>query len=291
VIAIAGPADGSVAVIRELLIDQGSKVEDGQVLAILDGYEARRASLQVAQRNLELAELQRTQVQTGAKASDVAAQTDTVKAKRTMMQRLQKQWERRSELYAKGVVSTDTVDVLRADLDQATSEVGQAENALKSLTEVRSIDDQVAESRIAVQKATIVQAEADMNRLQIRAPRPGTVLSLQARVGEAIQADGVLRMADLEHLIVVAEVDEAKLPLVTMGMSAEIDGNILPHPVNASVSRIAHEVFRQKRPSSDVLVGRDARIVEIELTPEQALPSVLGGEVIVRLHPTQKDKR
>lgn len=291
VVAVAGPADGSVAVIRELLVDQGSKVEAGQVLAVLDGYEARRAGLQVAQRNLELAELQRTQVQTGAKSADIAAQTDMVRAKRALMQRLQKQWERRSELHAKGVIATDLMETLRSELDQAVSEVGHAENALKSLTEVRSIDDRVAEARIEVQKAAVAQAQADLNRLQIRAPGPGTVLSLQARVGEAIQADGVLRMADLSHLIVVAEVDESKMPLVAIGMTAEIDGNILLAPVKASVSRIAHEVFRQKRPASDVLVGRDARVVEIELTPETPLPLVLGGEVIVRLRPVQKDER
>jgi HlyD family secretion protein len=291
VVAIAGPADGSIAVIRELLVDQGSKVEAGQVLAILEGYEARRASLEVARRNLELAELQRTQVQTGAKSADVAAQTDTLKAKRTVMQRLQKQWLRRSLLNEKGVISDDAMEVLRADLDQAVSEVGQAENALKSLTEVRGIDDQVAAARVEVQKAAIAQAEADMKRLQLRAPTSGTVLSLHARVGEAILADGVLRMADLTRLIVVADVDESKMPLVTEGMKAEIDGSVLGRRMAASVSRIAHEVYRQKRPASDVLVGRDARIVEIELTPQQPLPPVLGGEVIVRLYPAQKERR
>lgn len=291
VVAIAGPADGSVAVIRELRVDQGSKVEAGQVLAILDGYEARRANLEVARRNLELALLQRTQVQTGAKTSEIAAQTDTLAAKRTVMERLQKQWERRSILNQKGIVSNDAIDVLKSDLDQAVSEVGQAENALKALTEVRGIDDRVAEARIEVQKAAIVQAQAEVDRLQLRAPMAGTVLSLQARAGEAIQADGVLRMADLSHLIVVAEVDETKMPHVTLGMSAEIDGNILEAPINATVSRIAYEVYRQKRPASDVLVGRDARVVEVELAPERPLPPVLGGEVIVRLRPAQMVQR
>jgi HlyD family secretion protein len=130
-----------------------------------------------------------------------------------------------------------------------------------------------------------------MERAQIVAPGPGTVLSIQARAGEAIQADGVLRMADLSHLIAVAEIDEAKAGLVTEGMTAQIEGNLLPQPIQATVTRVAREVFRQKRPSSDVLIGRDARIVEIELTPQTPLPQVVGGEVMVHLLPAQTAKR
>jgi HlyD family secretion protein len=122
-----------------------------------------------------------------------------------------------------------------------------------------------------------------MNRLQIRAPISGTVLSIQTRDGEAIGADGILRMGDLDHLIVVAEVDQSQIGRVKMGMAATIEGDTILNPVKASVTRIANEVFRQKRPSSDILIGRDARIIEVELTPASPLPAVIGGEVLVRL--------
>jgi len=74
-------------------------------------------------------------------------------------------------------------------------------------------------------------------------------------------------------------------------MQATLDGDTVPQPIKASVTRLGYEVFRQKRPESDVLVGRDARIVEIELTPETPLPPIVGGEVMVHLLPEQAEKR
>ena len=105
-----------------------------------------------------------------------------------------------------------------------------------------------------------------------------------------IAADGLLRMADLSHVIVVAEVDESEIGQVSLGMVAQIDGEVLAQPINASVTRVAHEVFRQKRPASDVLIGRDAKIVEVELTPQTPLPAIMGGEVMVQFRMAQTDK-
>ncbi|MDB5409746.1 MAG: Secretion protein HlyD [Rhodospirillales bacterium] len=291
VIVITGPVDGTVTVIRKLLVDQGSQLETGQVLAVLDQFESRQANLAVSQHNLQLAELQLAQVTAGAKFADIAAQANVITAKQAQLLRLQTQWARSSALYRQSFVSKQALDQLKADLDQGKSEVSQAVNALKSLTEVRSVDQQVAAAQVEVAKATVALSRAEMERAEILAPGPGTVLSIQARAGEAIQADGVLRMADLSHLIAVAEIDEAKAGLVTEGMTAEIDGNLLPHPIRASVTRVAREVFRQKRPSSDVLIGRDARIVEIELTPNTPLPPVVGGEVMVHLLPARTAER
>lgn len=122
-----------------------------------------------------------------------------------------------------------------------------------------------------------------MERLQIRARTPGTVLSIQTRSGEAVSSDGILRMADLDHLMVVADVDQSQIQLIKTGMSAVIDTPLLGKPVDAIVTRVGGEVFRQKRPSSDILVGRDAQIVEVELTPQQPLPIVVGVEVKVEI--------
>jgi HlyD family secretion protein len=112
-----------------------------------------------------------------------------------------------------------------------------------------------------------------------------------ARDGEAIQADGILRMGDLENLIVVAEVDQAQIDRVTEGMTTKIERGMVPQLVTGTVTRIAKEVFRQKRPSSDILVGRDAKIVEVEVTPRTPLPAVVGGEVVVHLMPASSAQK
>jgi HlyD family secretion protein len=280
VIAVTVPTDSIV--IRRLVVDQGDEVRAGQALAYLDGYDVNKAELELAERNLELVELQRLQVLAGAKESEVAAQANVVAAKQAQLARVEADLDRSTKLYQASFVSEQALSAVRAEAIQTRNQLDQERNALKALTEIRGIDDRVASARIAVQKATVERTRAAMERNVIRAPHDGTILSLQARAGEAASADGVLRMADLSHLIVIAEVDESQVGRIQNGVKAEITGVMLPVPVPAHVIRIAHEVFRQKRPESDILIGRDARIVEVELMPDAPLTSVVGGEVAVR---------
>jgi HlyD family secretion protein len=285
VIAVNGPPEGgsTVALVSKLLVDQGAKVEAGQVVAILNGFDVAKTDYEVADANLALAKLQYEQVQAGVgKPGDIAAQRNVVAARRAELARLEKDWTRTAELVRQNFSSVQNLDTRRAQLLQGREDVQQAENALKALTEVRDVDLRVSAGQVAVSEANVARAKALMERLQIRAPVAGTVLSIQARAGEAIQVDGILRLGDLSRLIAVAEVDQAQVGMVANGMSAAIEGPVLAQPVPAKVTRIAHEVFRQKRPSSDILTGRDAKIVEVELTPQTPLPAVVGGEVTVR---------
>ncbi len=291
VIVVNAPADSPVTVLQKLLVDQGSKVKAGEVLALADGYDVRKSDLAVQQHGLTLAESQLAQVKAGAKSAEIAAQTNVIASRQAQLLQAQNQWDRSSKLFSSGFYSKDALDALRANLDQAKSGVAQAEDQLKSLTEVRRADENVALAQVKVARSAVARAEAALEREVIRAPVSGTVMSIQARVGEAISPDGILRMADLAHLIVIAEIDESQAARVAEGASAKIEGSMLAQPVQASVSRIAHEVFRQKRPASDILIGRDARIVEVELTPLTPLPSVVGGEVTVRLAAAQKGQR
>jgi len=290
VIVVNAPADTPVTVLSKLLVDQGSKVKAGQELALADEYEVGKSDLAVQKHSLALAESQLAQVKAGAKSAEIAAQANVVASRQAQLVQARNQWERGDKLFHSGFYSKEALDNLRANLDEATSGVAQAKDVLKSLTEVRKADVNVALAQVAVAKAAVVRAGAALERQIIRAPISGTVLSIQAREGEAISPDGILRMADLSHLIVVADVDESEVDRVVLGEAAQIEGSMLSQPVRASVTRIAHEVFRQKRPTSDILIGRDARIVEVELTPQTPLPLVVGGEVTVRLIPKQKSK-
>lgn len=281
VIALHGAAEGSV--IDKLLVDQGDKVEAGQVLAVLNGYDLRQADVATAEASLKLSELELAQTKAGAKHSELAAQKSAVLAKDAQHQRLLRDWDRRKALYQSGYASEQSLEGLKADLAQAENEAAQANHTLKALGETRDVDAAVASARIEVERRALERARADAEHMLVRAPTAGTILSIQARAGEVISSDGLLRMAPLSHIIVVAEVNEADAPRLQSGMTAEVEGLMLPAPLHGSVTRIAKEVFRQKRPSSDVLIGRDAKIVEAEITTEQPLPEVLGGEVLVRL--------
>jgi len=279
--AVYGPSEGGV--VHQLLAEQGETVKAGQILAILDGYDIRQAELQVAERTLAVTMLQREQTSAGAKRSDIAAQRNVLAAKEARRDMLEREWKRRQALFADGHVSQQALDSLAADRKTAENEVAQAANVLKAQSETRGIDDRVAQARIEVERAAVDRARAQAEHLVIRAPVDGVILSVHSRAGEVIGQNGVLRMAALDQLEVVAEIEENQAFRLQEGMSATIQGRFLDQPVTGKVRRVAREVFREKRPASDVLTGRDARIVEVDVTPDTALPAILGAEVTVRL--------
>lgn len=281
--AIYGPSEGGV--VQKLLVDQGDLVKAGQILAILDGYDIRQAELQMAERTLAVTMLQREQTSAGAKRSDIAAQRNVLAAKEARRDMLEREWKRRQALFADGHVSQQALDSLAADRKTAENEVAQATNVLKAQTETRGIDDRVAQARIEVERAALDRARAQAEHLVIRTPVDGVVLSVQSRAGEVISQNGVLRLAALDQLEVVAEIEESQAVRLSDGMKASIQARFLDQPVTGTVRRVAREVYREKRPASDVLTGRDARIVEVDITPDSPLPKVIGAEVIVRLAP------
>lgn len=279
--AVHGPSEGGV--VQQLLVEQGEQVKAGQVLAILDGHDIRQAEVLMAERALALTVLQREQTIAGAKRSDIAAQRNVLAAKEARRDMLEREWLRRKTLFADGHVSQQALDTLAADRKTAENEVAQASNVLKAQTETRGIDDRVALARIEVEGAAAERAKAQAEHLVVRAPVDGVVLSLQSRAGELIGQDGLLRMASLAQLEVVAEVEENLAGRLQVGMAATIQARFLDQPLTGRVRRVSHEVFREKRPASDVLTGRDARIVEVDIAPDSPLPAVLGAEVVVRL--------
>ena len=285
VIVVSGPPESlsTVAIIDKLLVEQGSKVPAGQVLAVSNGYDLSRSDYDVTLANLNVARLQRSQLQAGTgKAAEIAAQVNVLAARQAQLVRAGKDWNRATMLVQKNAASVQLLDSQRAALDQVTQEVEQTKNTIKAMTEVRPADDALAAGQVAGAEANGAKARATMERLQVRARQAGTVLSLQARGGESIAGDGILRMADLDHLLVTAEVDETEVQRIKLGMTASIEGPLLAEPVPATVSRVAYEVYRQRRPSSDILLGRDARVVEVEVAPLKPLPPVIGAEVTVR---------
>ena len=286
VVAVSGPPEtlSTVAIVDKLLVEQGSKVVPGHMLAILNGYDLARADYEVALANLRVARLQRAQLQAGVgKVAEIAAQTNVLAARRAQFVRIEKEWGRATMLLERNAGSVQTLDTQKANLDQITQEVEQAQNTLKALKEVRPVDDALAAGQVAVAEANVARAQTAMERLQIRARTAGTVLSIQTRAGEVVAGEGILRLGDLDRLIVVADIDQAQVRRVRLGMVALIEGASLSTPISGTVTRIADEIHRQKRPSSDILIGRDARIIEADVTPLHPLPSVIGAEVTVRL--------
>ena len=280
VLALAGSVPGST--LKELRVSQGQNVAKGDVIAVLEGYDVQREALTVAERSLRYAESQHEQSIASAKPSEIAAQRNLVVAREAELERLQSELVRQSALLSDGFISTQYLEKVRSDHIQANNSLKQATNTLNSMAEFREVDKRVSLAKVDQEKATVKRARAELERTIVYAPFSGEILSIQSRPGEAVGVDGIVRIANTESLHVIAEVDEHFFQRIRQDTRAYIESATIGSRIEARVGTISSEIFKQKRPTSDVLLGRDARVIEVEVLPLQPLPVLLGGEVTVR---------
>lgn len=280
---ISGPSTGGT--VAELRVVEGERVAAGQVLALLDTHARESAAVEIAERELRLAMLQRSQTAAGAKASDIAAQRAVVAARRAELERSTRQLRRSQDLVEQRFISGEALDLQQMDTQRARENLQQATATLAALSEVRGVDLQVAEGRVEQARARLAHARAQLALTEIRAPAAGTVLAIYGRAGSALATEGLLRMADLGRLIVVAEVNEFDAPRLAAGQDARVTVRGLNQPLNGRLDKVLGLVAVNERPTTDVLRGRDARVVEAEVSmlPGQTLPAFVGTEVTVSI--------
>ncbi len=276
----------SGSVIERLYVREGDRVEAGAVIAHTNARPALAAALSVEERRLAEAEQTLAQIQAPAKASDIETQHALVRQRDVEWRQARTDFERTRALVGRGVAASEQEQTRRTQMDQARHALDQAEWRLRSLSEHRGIDAVVAATRVDTQRALVEKARADLDRSEIRSPIAGTVLMVMVREGEALEAEGLLQIGDLSRLMVIAEVGETAIGRVRVGQSVTMSGPMLSGTVNGRVERIASTVFRQRRPSSDVLIGRDARVIEVEIVPTDPMPPVVWSEMTVRIAAT-----
>ncbi|MGQ9645431.1 MAG: efflux RND transporter periplasmic adaptor subunit [Thermodesulfobacteriota bacterium] len=184
--------------LEELMVEEGSRVKEGQIIARLENEDAIAARNQ-AEANLSLA---RANLE-GAKAElDEATLA----------------FNRNKELYARGIIAKAQYDTSEARYLRAQASVAAAEAAVKA-------------GSAALQAATV-----NLEYTLIRAPFDAVVLTKDADIGDIVTPLGaaanakaaVVTIADLNSLQVEADVSETNLGLVKVGQPCEIQLDALP---------------------------------------------------------------
>jgi hypothetical protein len=110
-----------------------------------------------------------------------------------------------------GAGAEATAERNRFLLAQLAAQRLEAEADLSTLATPRPEDVALAQSRVAAAEAALAKARADAELARVRAPMEGTILRIFARPGDQVGSDGLMEMADLSRLDVVADVFETDL--------------------------------------------------------------------------------
>lgn len=185
------------AKVEALPFREGQQVRAGDVVVRLDPQDLT-AILESAQASLRSEE-----------ARLLGAQAGLINARLN--------YERLSSLHESG-------DVTSAELESAEASYLQAQSNLR-----------VIEHTIEAARARIDQAQKDLDNTVIASPIDGVVTALNTEVGETVivgttnnPGSVIMEIADLEEMIVEAQVDESNIAPVKVGQSARVFVNAYP---------------------------------------------------------------
>jgi RND family efflux transporter MFP subunit len=221
--------------VQSVYIEEGQRVQEGEILARLDPLDAE------AQREVAASQLASSQSQLAE------AQAQLALAKNN--------YSRNRELAAKQLVSRQALDTAKAELDTRTARLA-------------SVQKQVA---LAIDQKDVAQLGVD-NTI-IRAPFDGVIIAKAAQPGEMISPisggggsirTGIGTLVDMDSLEVQVDVNEAYIGRVTPDMPVEAVLNAYPDwKIPGSVIAIIPTADRSKATVKVrvALDSKDARIV------------------------------
>jgi HlyD family secretion protein len=283
VIIGARSLSGQPSLVGDLRVDDGDRVSAGQIVAILNSTEQLEAAWHQADTRVELAQKRLTQVQTGAKPADVASQQAEVARLQSELANARRDYQRLEKLHEEKVTSQSELDQSRLIVDSKSQTLNQSREKLRSLSEVRPIDVEVAETEVRVAVADARRAKAEFNQSIIRSPVQGRVLRVNARPGEEVGPKGIMEIGKTDRMYVIAEVAEVDIPRLQPRSQATISGDGLPKSITGVVEQIGWKVAKNDILYADPAAYSDARVVEVKirLDDSKSVERLIHGRVHV----------
>lgn len=116
----------------------------------------------------------------------------------------------------------------------------------------------LAEANLANAQAELALAREDQAVIDLLAPMDGTIMSIDANVGETVGTNPIIAMADLQHPVLEVYLDEADLDKVAVGFEVEVVFDALPEDIY-----IGH--ITEVSPSLQTVSNVDAVLVWVQL--------------------------
>jgi multidrug efflux pump subunit AcrA (membrane-fusion protein) len=287
--------------VEQLLVQEGTYVKKGQVIAVIDVSDIRakqqqaKAQIIEAQASVATAQASRrsalTEVDTARKKlSEAEASLLEAKAELADAQLNQR---RMSQLYQDGAVPKVNLDTantrvevwqakirqIEATIAQATSSIESAEAAVGEAT--ASVEQ--AQARVSLAEATVREVAANLDYGVVRAPFAGAIVKKQVEIGAiAGVSQPLVTLESWDRLRLSVAVPEALIDRVQLGQSMTVQIDALQRQISGRVSQIIPAADPQARnftvkvalnPTPNLISGMFGRLqLETSDRPALAIP-------------------
>jgi HlyD family secretion protein len=251
-LSVANAEDSRV---NKLLVEEGDRVQENQIIAILQGFENQERALEAAQKDVELAQAKLAQIQAGeTKQAELAAQKANIArlksqlrneivarqaaiaSAKAQLKQAQLTYQRNQILAQQGAVTQQAFDQAQEQLDMAQAalnerqaqlsntqqtlkqEIAQERENLARLQEIRPVDVRVAEIELERAIIAVEQRKADLEDTKVKVPISGQILRINTRVGEQVNTEeGIVELGRTDEMYAIAEVYETDIGKVRLG--------------------------------------------------------------------------
>jgi HlyD family secretion protein len=278
---------GQPSLIRELRVKEGDAVKQGQILAVLDSREQLEAVLRQAEARVKVAQARLAQVKVGAKAADVEGQRSEIARLEAELSNATAEYARYQTLRQKEVVSASVLDAKRTRVETTTQALQQARDRLKSLSEVRQVDVDLAAVEVEAANSDVQRARAEYEATSVRSPINGRVVTIYAHPGEEVGTRGLAELAKTDQMYVIAEVFESDVARLKTGQRATITSESFAGEIYGVVEQIGLKVAKNELLQTDPAAFMDSRVVEVKirLDDSKKVATLIHGKVNLLIKP------
>ncbi|MCE5238761.1 efflux RND transporter periplasmic adaptor subunit [bacterium] len=221
--------------------DDAQKAYD-QAVAQRDSADEALKLLQAGNRPEEIAQAEAEAARAEASLRTANANTVQVQLKQGDVEATRQAMHEAAAALETAKAQRNNVQVRQKQLEAAQASVRQAEAALAAARANRLQDaasrQSVRASLADLRKQTLQLSEAatDLSYTNVYAPRSGVIMQKFVEEGSVVPAGtaalkegtGIVSIADISQMFVLAEVDEADMAGVKVGQSADVTASVLP---------------------------------------------------------------
>lgn len=253
-----------VATVKDVLVEEGQAVKQGQALISLDSSELN-AAVEQAQSAVDQADasIRRLRDLTLPAAEQTLRQAEAGRAQ------AQASFNRAEQLVSSGAISQSAYDSAMRDLSVAQAQERAAQLQVAS-SKPGGSDYEVAQTQLAQAQANLVSAKVRLGYATIYAPRDGVLITRGVERGAVVQpGTSLLLLAPAGQLQLVLQIDEKNLGLLQLGQTAL-----------ASADAYADQTFNAKLTYINPSVDITRASLEVKLTVDDP-PSYLRQDMTV----------
>lgn len=218
----------------QLNFEEGQRVQQGEVLAVLDDteykaeYERALADVKVAQERL-------TEALEGNRPEEISQAEAELEEAKAQLAQAESVLKRRRELFERGILTAQELEDAVSQHDALKARVNRLSAALILMRAGPRIErKRQAEAELQRAQAELVRAKWRLDNTIIYAPIDGTILKKNAELGNLVNpiafngSFSLCEMADLTRLEVELNIQERDISRIFKGQFCRIRADALP---------------------------------------------------------------